>query len=105
MTRALREAFRGEIKIIHRPLRQIDTFDAYCCISVYNTVKFIRKRVSACTFSLQQKIINSLNSKPSRSLYSMKRELLKRTFEGVQSPHIIPTGLLTDPQYLPGYVS
>ena len=68
-------------------------------------LKFTRKWFIATTLSLQQKIIDSLNSKHRRSLYIMKRELLKRTLEGDQSPRIIPTILLTDPQYLPGDVS
>ena len=68
-------------------------------------LKFTQKWFIATTLSLEEKFIDSLNSKHRRSLYSMNKELLKRTLEGVQSPHIIPTGLLTDPQYLPGYGS
>ena len=87
------------------PFQSIDHLNLKC---YYFCISWTEKKclsVQTLISNLKQMFIHCIHSKHRRFLYSTERVLFKWTLEGVQGPHIIPTGLLTDPQYLPGDVS
>ena len=92
------------------PYTQKHHFNQFAiCIKTLLFMNIINTKNCLCKhwyqLNLKQMFIHCIHSKHRRSPYSIKRVLLKWTVEGVQSPHIIPISLLTDPQYLPGDVS